>query len=117
MGLSDTEPGFCVELAAADDFSCETHQIRNMDNGMCEECPSSCVECAGISERKCLKCYEGMIKVPAIDDMPGYCLEPCEQHFYRLNPMGDCLECHASCIECEGPTVTDCLSCPDTKLK
>ena len=42
-----------------------------METGSCEECPESCVECAGISEKKCLKCYEGMIKVPAMEGKPG----------------------------------------------
>ena len=92
-----------MHLNAASDFSCETHKIRNMETGMCEECASSCVECSGVSESKCMKCYEGMIKVPAMEGKEGLCVLQCQSHFYRLNPTDECHECHSSCVECEGP--------------
>ena len=56
-----------------------------METGACEECPGSCAECVGMSEAKCSKCYEGMIKVPALEGKEGACVAPCQEGFYRLN--------------------------------
>ena len=42
VGSDDTIPGHCIQLPAADNYSCETHKLRNMETGACEECPASC---------------------------------------------------------------------------
>ena len=42
-------------------------------------------ECVCMSEAKCSKCYEGMIKVPALEGKEGACLANCQEGFHSLN--------------------------------
>lgn len=36
---------------------------------------------------------------------------PCQSHYHDNGKNKKCTECHPSCVGCEGPDPTNCLSC------
>ena len=100
-------PGKCLA-------PCEDHKYRSAadDFAACHDCDNSCGNCKGPGPSDCLTCPDGMTKIPFNPYAIGACVAVCaDTHKYpAIN--GSCLECHAGCLTCVGPTLKECLTCP-----
>lgn len=85
----------CVEMCPAGTFENEH---------MCRACPEFCDECK--NEHVCTKCQEGAVRLEN-----GECASECRDLSYA-DASGNCFLCHHSCLTCNGPTDSNCTSCP-----
>ena len=61
---------------------------------------------SGNGIRNCTKC------VPPFVLFKHYCIRECPKHGWVLDKNSQkCIECHASCSRCIGPTENDCIAC------
>ena len=61
---------------------------------------------SGNGIRNCTKC------VPPFVLFKHYCIRECPKHGWVLDKNNQkCIECHASCSRCIGPTENDCIAC------
>lgn len=77
-----------------------------MNNTMCANCNSQCKDgCNGSGPDNCMECLN------VLDDT--HCVETCPDNKY--NKTGKCVQCHETCIGCNGPRDTvspdGCTTC------
>ncbi|XP_053949686.1 furin-like protease 2 isoform X1 [Anastrepha ludens] len=77
----------------------------------CVACPTGCATCS--SNGFCLTCHENWTR-----NKKGKCIisgsENCDESEYYDN--NHCHTCHSTCETCDGPTESNCLSCPQSLL-
>ncbi|XP_012158816.1 furin-like protease 2 isoform X2 [Ceratitis capitata] len=77
----------------------------------CVACPTGCATCS--SNGFCLTCHENWTR-----NKKGKCIttgsENCDESEYYDN--NHCHPCHSTCETCDGPTESNCLSCPQSLL-
>uniref|UniRef100_A0A1A9VBT7 Furin-like cysteine-rich domain-containing protein n=1 Tax=Glossina austeni TaxID=7395 RepID=A0A1A9VBT7_GLOAU len=77
----------------------------------CIPCPTGCATCS--SNGFCLTCQENWTR-----NKKGKCIitgsENCDESEYYDN--SHCHPCHSTCETCDGPTESNCLSCPQSLL-
>ena len=73
-----------------------------------QACHVSCATCSGFTANDCLTCVDSNASVTG---GPAACL--CGSGYYNADtlPLVNCVQCHAACDTCNGPTNDDCLSC------
>ena len=95
------------------DCLCELgwHQFEGCDTGACEcdrqDCEDeSCQTCADGPSGACTSCGGPLPWMHA-----GQCYAVCGPGYYADNATGVCATCDASCLTCNGPGQSGCLSC------
>jgi len=80
----------------------------------CEDCHFSCLTCAGPSNTECIDCnfITGYSRANVMNDC---FLLSCENGFFLQvdysNKTIKCQKCHESCLNCLGPTNSNCTEC------
>lgn len=99
--------------------TCPLYTYLNYNN--CYNCHSSCYNCTGPGSLECISPKPGYIykdtqgnwyqKCPSYyDDATKTCLSMCPTKNYPLANLS-CVACDPSCIECTGPSSSNCSSC------
>ncbi|KAL4454932.1 hypothetical protein ABPG74_006314 [Tetrahymena malaccensis] len=81
--------------------SCPTGYYNQ--NQICEQCQNNCTSC--LSLNSCNTCEQNY------DLINGQCYLKCSKQQYRDEQTLKCMQCDSSCLECNGPLNTNCLSC------
>lgn len=85
------------------------------DNGvsLCTLCHYSCLSCFGSSSASCATCpaNSSSHRIDTLLVSEHTC--PCDIGFYD-NGSIDCEPCFGTCLTCQGPLASDCLSCPNS---
>ena len=81
---------------------CPTGTFQNIH--MCRDCPDFCDECA--DDQVCITCQKEAVRLET-----GECAGECPDLWYEA-PDGNCIQCHHSCLSCDGPTENNCTACP-----
>ncbi|CAG8488392.1 4836_t:CDS:2 [Ambispora leptoticha] len=112
--------GNCVSINN-DDGHCVTPDnlkyVVNVLTGICQPCPSSCVDCyipsfttqSPINNTVCSACMPGYV----LDDNKK-CVKTCPPGEYIDDSDNTCSKCDPSCGSCNGPSNTQCLTCTDS---
>lgn len=108
----------------------------DVDNGFfrsgrsCEECNSTCLTCQGPNNNDCLTCrnlshvLDNGKCVPPVpvecDTVNGYVLVnneciKCDINHGQALINDVCIDCDISCMTCDGPSDSNCLSCNNTE--
>ncbi|KAL4454931.1 hypothetical protein ABPG74_006313 [Tetrahymena malaccensis] len=72
-------------------------------NQICEQCQTNCTSC--LSLNSCITCEQNY------DLINGQCYLKCSKQQYRDEQTLKCMQCDSSCLSCNGPQITNCLSC------
>lgn len=92
-----------------------------VDDQICSSCNSACATCNGPLSSNCLSCptnqylatnntcVAGCTK--GLFVLNGVCLTQCPSGYYQSSTTNDCLACESTCLNCNGPLDTNCLSC------
>ncbi|CAK67842.1 unnamed protein product, partial (macronuclear) [Paramecium tetraurelia] len=85
-------------------------QIQNTE---CQKCHYSCLRCANsIEQNTCVECPP--TRMPS-DPLATQFQCICEfSNFFDDGLLPTCLQCDASCLTCNGPLSSNCLSCDST---
>lgn len=75
---------------------------------VCVACNPSCKTCNGTNSNQCLTCPTGANRIASVD-ASNSC--PCNTGFYDSG-VQICSACHNSCLTCNGPSSSQCLTCP-----
>ncbi|KAF7347454.1 Extracellular matrix protein FRAS1 [Mycena venus] len=92
--------GQCIDTCPTGTF------LSPKDNVTCTACDSSCSTCSG-SATSCLTCPTGQLA------LNGKCVSTCPSNTFSAS--GVCLACHPDCATCNGPSFTQCASCPSNR--
>ncbi|XP_041465657.1 proprotein convertase subtilisin/kexin type 5-like isoform X2 [Lytechinus variegatus] len=103
----------CIDGAVLRGSQCITRCMDSeyMVNERCLPCHSSCFSCNGGTETDCTSCFDDYVH------MDMRCVEPqqCGVGYYIVNSYDaasrQCLRCHSTCKDCQGPSFTDCVDC------
>ncbi|XP_033633747.1 proprotein convertase subtilisin/kexin type 5-like [Asterias rubens] len=109
MNCEVCEPGAVLTIYNSCQLSCSVNQYLNSDN-KCQQCNNICYTCSGGGTQECLSCVPGF----ALQDRT--CIEESEcvdGNYVSRSPDTQCLKCHVSCKECNGPNSDDCQECDD----
>ena len=88
------------------------------DGEDCVTCHSQCVGCVGPSAGDCFSCREGELSEKGEGEGEGegegvvcvpYCLR--DEFLSRMDRQFVCIGCAVECIDCTGPTNSECVSC------
>ncbi|KAL4488465.1 hypothetical protein ABPG72_013033 [Tetrahymena utriculariae] len=84
--------------------NCQTciQRYYNSDGRVCNQCLSKCLECSQIGV--CTSCANGFYL------QNNSCQNTCLQGFSDSS-KNLCVDCHPTCVTCQGPLATDCLTC------
>lgn len=81
----------------------ECPKSHYLDGQSCVFCDENCEKCSA-QTRKCLVCNQNTA------NLNGNCIDECpELQMYFSD--GYCLDCHSSCLKCNGWRDSECLSC------
>ena len=96
----------CEKFRVASTHECvESCPVGTFENShMCRACPEFCGEC--IDDHTCIKCQKGAVRLEN-----GECAGECPDLTY-VDANDNCTPCHHSCLSCNGPTDSNCISCP-----
>ena len=91
------------------------------ENYQCDSCDSYCEQCA-YEAMFCTKCKDHVVingTVSILQKYFSFCVTEQERacgsgSFLDLND-NKCKFCDITCIECNGPTSTDCTKCPSSR--
>lgn len=106
--------------------TCPASYIKNYQTGECVTCfqyagdPSyqTCATCTGQFSTNCVTCGSGTY----FDTASGTCMSPCPDQKYGSVTTQKCEPCYSpstfpsstlACATCNGPSATNCLSCPE----
>lgn len=104
--------GTCISTCAT-----STYTIGNS----CFDCDISCFSCTGSLNSQCIQCassypYKDLNGI-CYKNCPLYvlgnsntCVDICPSSSYAMLNL-TCKDCDPSCLECSGPTSTDCIAC------
>jgi cysteine-rich repeat protein len=124
------KPHLCTACAASNAF------VTTVE-GWCESCHATCTTCERAGAASCISCP---LPTSGNDDTLSYlhhgsCIAACPKGWYAaeietqtpqkgwecrrcnserqfLDQAGrQCMDCHASCFRCDGPTASDCTEC------
>ncbi|XP_072167350.1 proprotein convertase subtilisin/kexin type 5-like [Diadema setosum] len=105
----------CVLGAVLRDSQCTMRCMESeyIDNSQCRSCHESCYSCRGPAATDCTACFSDKVHkdmqcVPASDCGEGYYISHGFDAYSR-----ECLRCHSTCEECQGPSFKDCTSCQE----
>lgn len=89
--------------------SCPNGYFQESKSKSCRRCHPSCKTCSKEGAIFCESCYEGY------KYFAGICDSNCLVGFHQTalgseNPQ--CTQCHASCMDCKGPSQWNCTLCP-----
>ncbi|XP_037934689.1 furin-like protease 2 [Teleopsis dalmanni] len=91
--------------------SCPDGYYADKKRQECVSCPTGCATCS--INGFCLTCRENWTR-----NKKGKCIitgsENCDESEYYEN--NHCHSCHSTCETCDGPTESNCLSCPQSLL-
>ncbi|XP_059222311.1 furin-like protease 2 isoform X2 [Stomoxys calcitrans] len=91
--------------------SCPDGYYADKKRQECVSCPTGCATCS--SNGFCLTCKDNWTR-----NKKGKCIitgsENCDESEYYDN--NHCHPCHSTCETCDGPTESNCLSCPQSLL-
>ena len=82
---------------------------------ICTQCHPQCTGCRGPTQRDCVACTENSITDSGI----LYCVPECTSRTYLTeNEQGEyvCEQCNEECVECDGESDIDCISCQNYQL-
>ena len=89
------------------DSNCPNGTYLNNISTFCETCDGACQTCSG-SSNNCSSCQSNYLS-------QGTCVDLCPNNtFLSFNGFTDsweCRSCDPSCLDCQGPLPSDCLSC------
>lgn len=86
---------------------CSFSNFKNEATGVCEACPSSCLSCTSDGCLSCAASNDFLFESSCVAECPsGYYDEYDENKKIQI-----CQKCHASCQECYGGGLDQCLSC------
>ena len=96
----------CKQFRMASTLECiDECPVGTFENlHMCRDCPEFCSEC--VDDHVCLKCRDGAVRMTN-----GECAGECPDLSFA-DTSGNCVQCHHSCLSCNGPTDSNCTSCP-----
>ena len=77
--------------------------VNEDDNNICKNCFITCLTCE--NETECLTCIN---ELADLED--GNCIDECEKYQF-LNILGECKDCHSSCIKCLDESENSCITC------
>jgi proprotein convertase subtilisin/kexin type 5 len=107
----------CYECSSTVCYTCNNQFFES--GGACLPCGTGCLSCINSADN-CLSClwswYSNYPTANTCTACPGTC-NACEgTRCYRCKPgsyrlFGNCLPCHASCLDCNGASDDNCLSC------
>lgn len=88
-----------------------TDNFYDAGTAVCSACPIACRTCAPIAGALgCTSC-----KLNSNTVLNGNACV-CQSGFTQSNPFdGTCYKCDVTCLTCQGPSQSDCLSCPPTR--
>ncbi|XP_058978156.1 furin-like protease 2 isoform X2 [Musca domestica] len=91
--------------------SCPDGYYADKKRQECVACPTGCATCT--TNGFCLTCQDNWTR-----NKKGKCIitgsENCDESEYYDN--NHCHPCHSTCETCDGPTESNCLSCPQSLL-
>lgn len=107
---------------------CDEKYYGNAKTNQCSPCDKSCDHCTGPAENQCTACQKGFYLDPltkkcvekgqcsggyySFDWRYGTCVKLCPNRvFYEDKNSKHCERCHASCVDCSGPTANECTHC------
>lgn len=110
---SKCEQGYYLFNSKCLDKCPESFFKNDSPDRICKNCSSFCSTCLNLNV--CLQCQSGYFKFNQQENNSVICLEKCPQGYYRDIVKSTCKTCDSSCLECNGPLNSNCLSC-DEKL-
>ena len=77
---------------------------------ICRPCHFMCKKCNGYGSHKdvCQECNDF--------EEDEQCIEKCSDDYYPDFKTKKCLPCYSECRKCQGPLISDCLSCKNYKV-
>lgn len=72
---------------------------------ICLPCSQNCLTC-NVDPLYCTSCNKGNYL-----NTNNICIVTCEMGYYPRNTDFTCQKCHETCLDCFGPSDTDCASC------
>lgn len=103
----------CVHGAVLRGSQCITRCMESeyLEGNQCRKCDFSCYSCNGGTANDCTGCFDDYVH----KDMQCVSASQCGQGFYIANSFDanarQCLRCHSTCKDCQGPSFTDCVMC------
>ena len=85
------------------------------DGGICRDsCHASCQTCSGAASNQCLSCNPLNGPHSKLLDADKTCISACPSNTY--DDTNVCKVCHGTCLTCDGPLETNCLTCDTLSL-
>ena len=119
-----TCPSDCAACNGPSEYSCtackdstiESLRVKyNYQNEVyCGGCSGGCELCLQQYDNYCVSCHPGkhLLRDKTLAQR-AQCVEACPAGTFptQTNGLSECVHCHESCSECNGPSATSCASC------
>lgn len=92
-------------------LECPQGFFEDFSNNNCSSCNVLCEDCSGPADYHCIACREG--KFLHLNQENGFssCLNGCPAGLFGNFSSRMCQACTAACMECSGPSETECTKC------